>query len=79
MNPLRRAVCQVFRLIAAGLVLIGGLNVGLEFIRHHFRQTEINVARCLLWSIPVVLGVILFAASARLARRLTDDSDEDPP
>ena len=61
---MKRTVQMVLRLIAAGLILIGGLNVGLEFERHWLRHATLNLRLCLLWAIPVVLGLAAAGAYA---------------
>ena len=73
---MKRTVQMVLRLVVAGLIVIGGSNVGLEFERHWLRHTKLNIGFCLLWAITVVLGVVLFAKASALASRLTDDFDE---
>ena len=67
---------MVLWLIAAGLIVIGGLNVTLELTRHWLRQTSLSAWFCLLWVVFIVLGVILFVKASALASRLTDDFDE---
>ena len=73
---MRRAVRAILRLIAAGLILFGGLEIGLEWMRRQVDKTGIRTGRCLVGAALIALGVFLFAASARLAERLTDDPDE---
>ena len=67
---------MVLWLIAAGLIVIGGLNVTLELTRHWLRQTSLSAWFYLLWVVFIVLGVILFVKASALASRLTDDFDE---
>ena len=76
MNPLKRAARLVLWMIAAGLILIGGLNLSLEFIKHHLHQTEISLWRCAAWAVPVLLGAFLFSRSSALASHLTEDYDD---
>jgi|WetSurMetagenome_2_1015567.scaffolds.fasta_scaffold182471_2 hypothetical protein len=73
---MKRAVRTVLRLIAAGLMLFGGLELGLEFLRRNLPETRISLWRCLIGALLLVLGGTLFAASARLAEQWTDDLDE---
>jgi hypothetical protein len=73
---MKRAVRDLLRLIAAGLCVFGGLEIGLAWLRHRVQKTGISPWHCVLGSILVALGVALFAASARLAGHLTDDFDE---
>jgi hypothetical protein len=73
---MKRAVRSVLRLLAAGAVVVGGMELGLEFTRHRLRGTTASVWHCLLGALIVLAGVALFAASDRLARTLTDDFEE---
>jgi len=73
---MKRAIRMVLWLVAAGLIVIGGLNATLELTRHWLRQTNLNVWFCLLWVVLIVLGVVLFLKATALASRLTDDFDE---
>jgi hypothetical protein len=73
---MKHAIRMVLWLIAAGLIVIGGLNVTLELTRHWLRQTSLSAWFCLLWVVFIVLGVILFVKASALASRLTDDFDE---
>jgi hypothetical protein len=74
---MKRTVQMVLRLIAAGLILIGGLNAAVEFARRWRLHDTLDPWTCLLWAMPVVLGLALFVKAAALARRLTDDLDDE--
>jgi hypothetical protein len=75
-----KALRSLLVLIAFGMVAIGALQIGLEFTRHRLKGTEFDVLNCLLWSLPVALGVVLMAFSGRLARKFLDeDGDDDLP
>lgn len=67
---------MVIRLIAAGIILVGGMNAGLEFVRVRMQGVELNLWRVCLGVLGVVIGLALFAASNSLAARLTDDIEE---
>jgi divalent metal cation (Fe/Co/Zn/Cd) transporter len=73
---MRRAVRNLIRFIAAGLVIFGGLEIGLEVMRDRLHKAGINLWHCFVGTILIVAGVLLFAVSARLAEQLTDDIDE---
>ena len=73
---MKRAVQMVLRFIAAGLIVVGGLNVVLEFARHGRVSAALNLWACLLWAVLIALGVALFAKASALASRLTDDFDD---
>jgi hypothetical protein len=72
---MKRAVQMVLRLIAAGLMVIGGLNLLLQFAGRR-KGLAPNLWVCLLWGVLIALGVALFAKAAALASQLTDDFDE---
>ena len=73
---MKRAVRTLIRLVAAGFVLFGSLTFGLEFMRDRMKHAGISVWHCVLGGILVVIGVVLFWTSARLAERLGEDFDE---
>lgn len=76
MSPMTHAFRVVLWLLATGLVVIGALNIGLEATRHELHHTELSVWRCLVWSVPIVLGMILFAGSRAIAQWLSDHFEE---
>jgi len=70
---MKRAVRAILRLIAAGIVVFGGLEIGLEWMRHRLRGAGIKPWHCVFGGMLAVLGIVLFAVSDRLAVHLTDD------
>ncbi len=77
MSPVKRAARLVIWFAAAGLIVIGGLNLILEFIEHRLHQTPVNVWRCIGWSVPVLIGAVLFVRGSALASRLCRDFDDE--
>jgi hypothetical protein len=73
---MKRAVRAVIRLIAAGLLVFGGMGLGLEYMRHLVHKVEVHPWNCVLGAVLLALGVGLLAASGRLAERFSDDFDE---
>ena len=73
---MKRAIRTVIRLIAAGAMVIGGMDCALEFARHWKHFGEVSLWACLINFLVIVAGAILFAASASLAEKLADDFDE---
>ena len=55
---MRRAVRAILRLIAAGLILFGGLEIGLEWMRRQVDKTGIRTGRCLVGAALIALGVL---------------------
>jgi hypothetical protein len=75
----KRAICNLIRFVAAGLIVCGGMELGLEgyaFVRHQRSGAEISPWDCIIGAVLLVLGVILFAASSRIARKTAGDFDE---
>ena len=77
MSPLVRAVRGVLWLVASGFIVTGAMNIGLEFMRHHYKHTEISPWRCALWSSAVVFGMVMALATPSLARQLTGEEEEE--
>jgi type II secretory pathway component PulF len=76
MNPFTRIVLTVIRLLGAGLLLVGGMNLGLYWFKTHHDKTNIQIWRCFYLSTPLLAGLLLLLKSSALARRLTQDFDE---
>ena len=73
---MKRAIRTVVRLVAAGLILFGGMEIGLELTRHRLRGESIKAWHCVVGSLLIVGGVALFAVSSRIAERLGEDFEE---
>jgi hypothetical protein len=73
---MKRAVRAIIRLTAAGLSVLGGMEIGLEWVRHRMHKADISLWHYIFGAVLIGLGVLIFAASASLAERLTDDFDE---
>jgi hypothetical protein len=73
---MKRAVRSIIRLAAAGLVVFGIMEIGLELVRYRLRNAEISIGHCLMGAVLIALGITLFASSARLATKWTDDFEE---
>lgn len=73
----QRGVRSLLLLIAFGMVVIGALQVGLEYVQHHVKGLELDPKTCAVWIALAVAGVILTAASGSLARRITGDDEDD--
>lgn len=76
MNPYKKGATLLLRLIAVGLILIGGFNFVLELLRHRAQHVEISVVKIVVNSLVSIAGAALFAFSSKLAARLTDSDDE---
>jgi divalent metal cation (Fe/Co/Zn/Cd) transporter len=74
---MKRAVRNLIRLLASGLIVFGGIEIGLEFARHRVKNVETNPWHYVLGSLQIVFGIILFVISSRAAARLTGEFDDD--
>jgi hypothetical protein len=75
---MKHAVCSIIRLISAGFVLFGGIEVGLEIMQHRVQHHQPNLWHYLIGSALLVFGFVFFAVSSSLASRLTDEDDDEP-
>jgi len=76
MSVYDRMAITVVRLVAAGFLLVGCLNLALYWFKSRHNQTEMGVGRCLYLSIPLVIGVAILVKSAALARWVDQYLDE---
>lgn len=76
MNPYTKIALTVIRLAAAGCLLVSFMNLGLYWIKSRNAGAAMEVGRCLILSIPLVIGLLLLVKSSSLARRLTQYFDE---
>ena len=76
MNPYKKGATLLLRLAASGLIVIGGLLTGLEFLSHRARGIDVNLLKVAFYALMFVAGVVLFALSSSLAARLTGGFDE---
>jgi len=75
MDPIQKAAQLLLRLIATGLILISGLLIGLEFLAHRAKHTELNLIKIAALALLCLAGIGLLAASRRLAARLAGETD----
>jgi len=73
---MKRAVRNLIRLIGATIIVFGGLEIGLEYLRHRLRGAEIGLWNCIVGSVLIALGALLIAASSKLAEHFSGDFDE---
>jgi hypothetical protein len=76
MNPYQKGATLLFRLVAAGLIVIGGLLAVLEFLNYRARGIDLNLLELAFDALLLVGGVVLFALSSKLAAQLTGGFDE---
>jgi len=73
---MKRAVRSVIRLAAAGIMIIGALYLGMDFMRYRFQGGRPSAVQLVLGMIAIGAGLVLFLASSALAARLADHFDE---
>ncbi len=76
MNPYRKAMTFVIRLIALGFILLPLILFGLDFFAAKAHQAAPTGFATAIKICLVVFGVVLFFASSTIARNLTKDLDE---
>jgi drug/metabolite transporter (DMT)-like permease len=79
---MKRPVRTLIQIIAAGLMVLGALEIGLEIVHHqiqvhnHVDPIKTDIWRYIIGAVLLLLGMILFAGSESLAEQLTDDIDD---
>jgi hypothetical protein len=73
---MRRAVRNLIRVLAVGLVVFGAMEIGREVMRYRMQKTPFNVWHGVMGSTLIIGGIVLGATSTRLAEHFTDDADE---
>jgi TRAP-type C4-dicarboxylate transport system permease small subunit len=76
MNPYYKGAVMLLRLVALGLMTVGGLNTWLEFMRERLGKGDMSLGRCAVYGLLGVAGLVLLFGSGAMARRLTRDFDE---
>jgi len=75
-NYYDRKALIVVRLVAAGFLVVGFLNLGVYWLKSHTDKTAMSIGRCLYLSIPLVIGLAILIKASALARRVTEYLDE---
>ena len=73
---MKRAVRSLIRIIAAGLIGFGIIELVFEIVSQRAKGTAINAWHLIIGSLLIVLGIVMFVTSTRLAKKLTADFDE---
>ena len=66
----------LLRLVAAGCLLVGALDLTAYWLKSRREQQPIKPLQCVLDSIPLVIGIGILIKSPAWAQRLTDYLDE---
>jgi len=74
MNPLRRAVASVIRLVGAGLIGLGAVLLALAWVARHKQPTA--WWQYVIYAALVMAGVVLLIRSKQMAARFTDDFED---
>ena len=67
---------MLIRLVALGLVIFGGLNTWLEFLRERAGKGPVRLGVVVVSGLLTLAGLVLLVCSGPLARRWTEDFDE---
>lgn len=73
---MKRAVRSLIRIIAAGLIGFGILEMALEFVRLRTKDAAMKPWPWIIGALLILGGIFLFATSTRLAEKFTDDFEE---
>ncbi len=76
MSFYNRIAITVVRLVAAGFLVVGVLDLALYWFKSHHDHTDMNLWRCVYLSIPLVIGVGILVKSSALARMVDQWLDE---
>jgi hypothetical protein len=79
MTAPEKALRSLLLLVAFGMVLIGALQIGLEYTRHRLKGAELDLLGCTLWGALGLAGLLLSVVSGRVARKLAGEDDDDLP
>ena len=71
----RRALALIW-VLAAGFIVVGGLDIAAYWLKCRRTEVEISVGHCLYLSIPLVIGLVILVMSSALARRIEEYLDE---
>jgi hypothetical protein len=66
---------MVIRLMASGVIVLGGLGIGFEYVRNRMQQVPYSGWHIALDIVAILAGIFLFLAADSLAEQLTDDID----
>ncbi len=75
-KSMKRAVRSLIRIIAAGLIGFGIIEMALEFVRVRTKDAATNLWTWIIGALLILAGIFLFATSTRLAEKFTDDFEE---
>jgi hypothetical protein len=74
MNPMKKPVASVLRVVGAGLILLSVVLIGLLWLTRH-RSPE-PWWRWALYVVPALTGILVCSFSAKMAARLTSNFEE---
>jgi hypothetical protein len=77
MNTYQKGATLLFRLVAVGFMVVGGMLTGLELLSRRAQwQPELDRPKVAFYLLLLVAGLVLFSFSSKLAARLTGGFDE---
>ena len=74
MNPMKKPVASVLRVVGAGLMLLSVVLLALLWVAH--KRAPEPWWRWALYSTPAIAGIVVVATSGKLATTLTRDFEE---
>ena len=84
MSPYCQAIRSVIRLVAAGMIVVGGLLALLEWLEHRAGGAAVDHRKLMVGCLLLAAAVALLGTGSRLAAILAGESGEeteesDPP
>ena len=76
MNPYYRQVRSLLRLVGAGAMVVGALDLAFYWASVSRLQVPLVPWRCVTRAIPLLFGLVVVWKSGPWARRLTRDFDD---
>lgn len=76
MSFYKRIATSIVRLVAVGFLIVGVLNLALEWFKARHDHTHINGWRFLYLSIPLWIGLVILFKSGALAKWVDEYLDQ---
>jgi hypothetical protein len=76
MSFYNRIAITIVRIIAAGFLVVGILDLAVYWFKTHQQQTGMSIGHCVYLSIPLVIGVAILVKSSALARMVDEYLDQ---
>jgi hypothetical protein len=72
MDPLERGTLMIIRLIAGTCILVTVMDLSLYVVVRFHDQKPVEILPCVVKSLPMLVGVVLFVKTKALCRWICD-------